>query len=184
MNSRSIRSSANDVSVRSDGYVESDRSSHASIKGNTGNTPQSIFRRGHLLLAIGNVDLLSLSKIGLLCSRQCPAATILEACKQFKQWAADPNATIISGFHSPVEQECLHLLLKGKANIIHCPAREIETMRLAKEWKLALAADRMLIVSPFAARRATRKNIYQRNQLVADLADDLYIPYRRTRRQS
>jgi hypothetical protein len=129
------------------------------------------------MASIGNAALLNRHKTGLLCSRQCPADKILEAYDQFKEWAADPETTVISSFHSPVEQECLRLLLKGRANIILCPAREIEHMRIPNDWKPALTNKRMLILSPFKPRRPDRLTIDRRNHLVADLADQLNIPY-------
>jgi len=129
------------------------------------------------MAGVGNAPLFDRHKTGLLCSRKCPAAKILEAHSCFKEWASDPEKTVISGFHSPVEQECLRLLLKGQANIIICPAREIEHMRISAEWKPAIEAGRMLILSPFAEKRASAHAIDRRNHLVADLADKLYIPY-------
>lgn len=141
------------------------------------NPIQSIQINGQPVAAIGHADLLHRPKTGLLCSRKCPADKILEACDQFKEWAANPETTVVSGFHSPVEKECLRLLLKGKASIILCPARQIETMQFSKDWKTALDQDRMLIVSPFTEKRADVRTIDRRNQLVADLSDYLYIPY-------
>ena len=141
------------------------------------NKIQSIQLNGQSVAAIGNADLLNRPKTGLLCSRKCPADKILEAYDQFKAWAADPETTVISGFHSPVEKECLRLLLKGKASIILCPARQIETMQLSNPWKSALDEGRMLILSPFTEKRADARTIDRRNHFVADLADDLYIPY-------
>ena len=129
------------------------------------------------IAALGNTALLKKTKIGLFCSRKCPAIKILEAYDKFKKWAADPEATIISGFHSPVEKECFKLLLAGKANIILCPARELDHMRILKEWQLALDDGRMLIISPFKEKRADKQTTFERNQLVAQLADELYVPY-------
>jgi predicted Rossmann fold nucleotide-binding protein DprA/Smf involved in DNA uptake len=126
---------------------------------------------------IGNVHLVNKRKQGLLCSRKCPADKILEAFDLFKLWAANPETTIVSGFHSPVEKECLRLLLKGKANIILSPARQIETMQLSKDWKTAPDEGRMLILSPFIEKRADARTIDRRNHFVADLSDTLYIPY-------
>ena len=126
---------------------------------------------------IGDLALMRNRKYGLLCSRRCPANTILEAYELFRTWADDPGVTVISGFHSPVEKECLRLLLEGEANMIFCPAREIESMRLPKNWGNALDEGRMLILSPFAEKRADRSAICRRNQIVADLADELCVPY-------
>jgi len=129
------------------------------------------------LETVGNTSLLKYHKAGLFCSRKCPADKILEAYDRFKEWASNPEMTVISGFHSPVEKECLRLLLKGKASIILCPAREIGHLRLSKDWESTLDEGRMLILSPFTEKRADTRTIARRNQLVADLADDLYIPY-------
>jgi len=123
---------------------------------------------------IGEKMLIEHRKQGLLCSRRCPAATILEAHDRFKLWAKDPSISVVSGFHSPVEKECLRLLLCGQAGVILCPAREIEHLRLRPEWKPALEAGRMLILSPFNNRQPDADTC---DRLVADLADHLYIPY-------
>jgi len=68
-------------------------------------------------------------------------------------------------------------LLAGKANIILCPARELEHLRISKEWRSALEAERMLIISPFKERRSDLKTTFQRNELVVQLANELYVPY-------
>ena len=139
--------------------------------------PESIQCNNESVAAIGNTALLNRHKIALFCSRKCPAGKIMEAYDQFKKWAKNPEITIISGFHSPIEKECFKLLLAGKANIILCPAREIEHMRILQEWRPALDEGRMLIISPFKDRRADLKTTAQRNELVVQLADELYVPY-------
>ena len=141
------------------------------------NQIQPILLNDQTFSVIGNVCLLDRHLTGLLCSRKCPADKILEAHDQFKAWAANPETTIISSFHSPVEKECLRLLLKGRANIILCPAREIEHMQIPKDWKPALDSDRMLILSPFTEKRTDARTTDRRNQLVVDLAEELHIPY-------
>lgn len=50
-------------------------------------------------------------------------------------------------------------------------------MRISKEWKPALDAGRMLILSPFTEKRADARTIEHRNQLLAELSDELYLPY-------
>jgi len=137
----------------------------------------SIEINGKPFKAIGNRCLLDGHLAGLLCSRKCPADKILEAYDQFKEWAANPETTIIGSFHSPVEKECLRLLLKGQANIIFCPAREIEHMQISKDWKPALDSNRMLILSPFTEKRTDRHTAQERNKLVLQLADTLYVPF-------
>ena len=87
--------------------------------------------------------------------------------------------TIISGFHSPVEQEALIVLLRGPQPVILCPARSLARMRLKPAYWTALEAGRLLLLSPFAesVHRATIEMAYQRNRFVAALADRVLIAY-------
>jgi len=52
--------------------------------------------------------------------------------------------TVISGFHSLVEQECLAVLLRGPQPVIVCPARGLARMRLKREYKEPMVAGRLL----------------------------------------
>ena len=85
----------------------------------------------------------------------------------------------IGGFHSPVEKECLRVLLRGEQPIIICPARSVENMRLKPEWKRALSENRLLILSIFAGkfRRSTVELARQRNKFVAALADKILVAH-------
>jgi hypothetical protein len=61
---------------------------------------------------LGNTDLLNLQKVAFLCSRKCPAAVVLKSY----DWAIeqrDNGVCVISGFHSRIEKDVLHYLLKG-----------------------------------------------------------------------
>ena len=61
----------------------------------------------------------------------------------------DTDTTIIGGFQSPMEKECLDLLLRGTASVVICPARGLNRMRTPKSWQNPLAEGRMLILSFF-----------------------------------
>jgi predicted Rossmann fold nucleotide-binding protein DprA/Smf involved in DNA uptake len=52
-------------------------------------------------------------------------------------------------------------------------------MRLAAEWKEAIAQNRLLLLSPFPAqqRRATAELAQIRNSFVATLSDTIFITY-------
>ncbi|MBI4026010.1 MAG: SMF family protein [Verrucomicrobia bacterium] len=93
---------------------------------------------------------------------------------QTAKWR-DEGRCIISGFHSPVERECLRILLRGKQPIIICPARSLENMRLPSDWKKPLADGRLLLLSCFSKhhRRVTAELAARRNELVAALADEV-----------
>ena len=128
--------------------------------------------------ALGNLDILSREKLAIFCSVKCPGDLILQtydlACR-----LRDDGVTVIGGFHSPMEQECLRLLLRGRQPIIICPARSIEAMRLPFDWRQPLADGRLLILSPFEAkhRRVTADLAERRNEFVAALADRIFIAH-------
>ena len=121
------------------------------------------------LTAFGNLDLLALPKTALFCSARCPGAAILRAYDQAAHWR-DTGRCIISGFHSPVEQECLRILLRGTPPLILCPARSLPT-RIPAEWQTPLADGRLLILSGFTAaeKRVTTELAIRRNVLVAHI---------------
>ena len=129
------------------------------------------------ITALGNFDLLALPKTALFCSARCPGSVILPTYDQAAKWR-DTGRCVISGFHSPVEKECLHILLRGDAPVILCPARAM-LERLPAQWAIAVASGRMLILSAFAvtATRITAELAARRNEFVAALADDIFIAH-------
>lgn len=130
------------------------------------------------LAALGNLDLLALPKIGLFSSVRCPGHVILTTYDQAAKWR-DAGRCVISGFHSPVEKECLRILLRGSQPIIICPARAIEALRIPTELRTAFDAGRVLYLSPFAKqpRRVTKESALRRNETVAALADEAYVAH-------
>ncbi|MCK5231502.1 MAG: hypothetical protein KAR13_14610, partial [Desulfobulbaceae bacterium] len=83
------------------------------------------------LTVAGNLEILNNQKAprtALFCSRNCPGSLILPAFDHVSA-LRDTGRTVISGFHSHMEQECFNLLLRGTQSIIICPARAIHNMR-------------------------------------------------------
>ncbi len=129
------------------------------------------------LSALGNLDLLALPKAALFCSARCPGGAILPTYDQAAKWR-DAGRCVISGFHSPVEKECLQILLRGDAPVILCPARGM-LERLPAQWAIAVAGGRMLLLSCFPpmSRRVTAELATRRNEFVAALADEVFIAH-------
>lgn len=130
------------------------------------------------LWALGNLAILQRRLLGFFCSTRCPGEMILRTY-DLARILRDAGVTVISGFHSPMEKECLTLLLRGTQPVIVCPARGIEQMRLPTVWKAPLAQGRLLIVSPFAGKqhRITADLARKRNEFVATLADEVFFAY-------
>ena len=130
------------------------------------------------LTVLGNPDLLRTRKTALFCSARTPGDAILRAHDDARRMR-DDGVTVISGFHSPIENECLRILLRGKQPIIISPARAIDEMRVPIECRVAFDAGRVLFVSRFSGqpRRITADSALRRNEMVAALADDAYIAH-------
>ena len=141
-------------------------------------TPEVIWARG-------NIDLLSDKSSAskddlwaLFCSSKCPAEIILKTHDLAQEFKEEGISTI-SGFHSPIEKECLRVLLRGSQPIILSPARSIENMQwLKSDCQKALSEDRLLILSIF--ENQPQKSVLlarPRNHFVAALAGKVFIAH-------
>ena len=124
----------------------------------------------------GNASLLNSQLNALLCSKACPGDKIIEAIDLAQQWRAE-NRAVISGFHTPVEKECLRIFLRGPQRIVVCPARGMDPFQLPADWQMKFKRGELLIVSPFdsSIRRPTKETAELRNKLVVDLARKVTI---------
>jgi predicted Rossmann fold nucleotide-binding protein DprA/Smf involved in DNA uptake len=126
---------------------------------------------------LGNLDLLNLPKTAFLCSRQISASSVLKCY----DWAIAQRAAgncVLSGFHSPIEKDVFHYLLKGNQGIILALARGLKA-QLTPELETAIAQDRLLVISPFdhAVKRVTEQTAEIRNKLMISLADSITVGY-------
>ncbi len=94
----------------------------------------------------------------------------------------DKGIVVIGGFHSPMERECLDLLLRGNQPVILCAAKGLNRMKLGKPARTALKEDRLLVLSPFdqTIRRTTAARAIIRNNLVAAMSEAMLIPHATT----
>ncbi|HNY48921.1 MAG TPA: DNA-processing protein DprA [Smithella sp.] len=130
------------------------------------------------LYAMGNVAVLQRRLLGLICSIKCPGSIILKTFDTIRS-LRDDGVTMIGGFLSPMERDCLDILLRGKQSIVLCPAKRLTGLRLGNEVRKAINENRLLVLSPFAddIRHTTAAQAIRRNNLVAALADALLVPY-------
>ena len=141
-------------------------------------TPETIWARGNINVLPGQNAALTGDLWALFCSSKCPGEIILKA-HDLAQEFRKTGVPTIGGYHSPVEQECLRVLLRGSQPILISPARSIEKMRIKSAWKEALSQDRFLILSIFGNqhKRTTVALANQRNAFVAALADKICIAH-------
>ena len=123
-----------------------------------------------------SLSLLERPLTALFCSSRCPGDLILKAYDA-AQTLRDAGVAVIGGFHTPIEVDCLDILLRGNQPVVVCPARGIGRMRVKRPWKQPLSQGRLLLISPFddAQMRMTRKLAEQRNRFVVDRAAALLV---------
>jgi predicted Rossmann fold nucleotide-binding protein DprA/Smf involved in DNA uptake len=130
------------------------------------------------IFALGNLDILRQRALALFCSVKCPGNLILQTYDLVHE-LRDAGIVVISGFHSPMEKECLSLLLRGKQPVIWCPAKRLTVNRLPKKYAKPISEGRLLMLSPFGERvKRARQDIARfRNEFVAALADQVFVVY-------
>lgn len=130
------------------------------------------------IAVLGDLKILDQQSLALFCSVKCPGNLILQTY-DLAQRLRQSGVTVIGGFHSPMEQECLTILLRGTQPVIVCPARSLSGMRIPAAYKQPLEQGRMLLLSPFAdtVRRATVETAMFRNRFVAAVAGAIFVAH-------
>jgi len=160
--------------------------------------PQRIETVPGVIEAIGDETLLDRKKLSLICSQKCPGDVILKTY-DFARLVRGSGIAIVSGFHSPIEKDCLPILLRGPDPIIIVQAHRLSTSRLPTEWQKAIEAKRLLLLSPFVAavsdrrrrseidatvlvrpntaKRVTAELAAERNRFVAAISDEILVRF-------
>jgi predicted Rossmann fold nucleotide-binding protein DprA/Smf involved in DNA uptake len=128
--------------------------------------------------ALGNLDILPMPLLGFFCATRCPGSVILRTY-DLALALREAGVPVIGGFHTPMEKECLEVLLRGQQPVVICPARSIERLRLPMNWRKPYGEGRLLVLSPFTARqrRPTTELAEYRNRFVATLATNIFVAY-------
>jgi predicted Rossmann fold nucleotide-binding protein DprA/Smf involved in DNA uptake len=127
---------------------------------------------------LGDRKALTQPLLALFCSERCPGDLIIKTCDAATA-LRDAGVAVISGFHSPIERECLRILLRGAQPVVICPARSLERMRVPADWRVPITEGRLLLISPFPPKqnRMTAALAAQRNEFVAALARAVLVVY-------
>ena len=131
----------------------------------------------HSLTGTGNANLLDLPMTAFFASRQCPGAAIRAAM----DWAlqqARAKAVVVSGFHSPLEQSVLKVLIQARSPVVAVLARPVSGAKLPPEWVEPVNQGLMAVVSAnLTTTRLTSEVAMARNNLVAQLATTIVAAY-------
>ena len=130
-----------------------------------------------MLAGLGEQALLTGPMIAFFASRQCPG-TAIRAAMDWVLLQAQTRQVVIGGFHSPLEQSVLQVLLQARSPVVLVLARPIVGAKLNADWLSAIAGGHMTVVSAgTTAQRLTSELAAQRNELVVKLATSVVIAH-------
>jgi predicted Rossmann fold nucleotide-binding protein DprA/Smf involved in DNA uptake len=130
------------------------------------------------LYALGDIAIIRNRLVGLVCSIRCPGSIVIKTFDAIRD-LRDAGAVIVGGFHSPMERQCLDILLRGSQPMVLCAARGLTGLRLGRLARRAVSENRLVVISPFeqSIRRTTAAKAMVRNDLVAALATVVWVPH-------
>lgn len=110
-------------------------------------------------------------------SRQCPGVAIRAAMA----WAieqARSKSPVISGFHSPLEQSVLEVMLTAGVPCVMVIARKLEQAQLPPSWLQAVQGGMAAVVNmQDTAQRLTSELAAHRNDWVAEHAANIVVAH-------
>lgn len=129
------------------------------------------------LVGCGNRDFLDAAPMAFFASRQCSGGAIRAAMN----WAllqVREKQVVVSGFHSPLEQSVLKVLLTARSPAVAVLARPLQGAKLPPEWIEPLVQRQLAVVSSVAtASRLTQSLATARNAQVAQLAKMIVVAH-------
>lgn len=134
-------------------------------------------RNGLAMTGLGSQALLAVPMTAFFASRQCPG-TAIRAAMDWALQQARAKAVVVSGFHSPLEQSILKILIEAHSPVVAVLARPVEGAKLPPEWIEPLAQGQMAVVSAATATtRLTGEVAMARNNLVAQLTTHIVVAH-------
>jgi predicted Rossmann fold nucleotide-binding protein DprA/Smf involved in DNA uptake len=123
---------------------------------------------------LGNKAILKIKKTAFLCSRKVTSGAVMK-CYDWATEMRDKGVCVISGFHSMIEKDVLHFLLKGKQPIILVIGRAMYRSKLPEELQKAIDEKRLLIISPVVQTlmRNTKESALIRNKYITEQAEKI-----------
>ncbi len=129
---------------------------------------------------VGDATILGRPKIALFCSVKCPGKLILDTYDLAKRFRNE-CVLVISPFHSPMEQECLRILLRSPNPVIWALARGLYRQIPSKpvDCRTAVAEGRLVMATTFpdTVRHITAITATTRNRLVVDIASGVVVAH-------
>jgi DNA processing protein len=129
------------------------------------------------LWGVGDPALLNYPLLGIISARQADPDLALKSSQLLKQLASLSNVAFVSGWHSPLEEEALRILLAQEATIVLCVAKSLDRFipSMGVESRVTDGKALLLTHCSTKAKRITRNASMRRNELIVELAKSLLV---------
>lgn len=125
----------------------------------------------------GEPAILTGKLLGILSARQIDHDLALKSSQLLKQVASLKSISFIGGWHSPLEEEALRILLASQAPIVFCVPKSLNQFTPSVEVNNRVHQGQGLLLTHCSAKakRISRDASLRRNQLVVGLAGALLV---------
>jgi predicted Rossmann fold nucleotide-binding protein DprA/Smf involved in DNA uptake len=125
----------------------------------------------------GEQAILNRRLLGVISARQIDADLALKSSAILKQLSTLNEVAFIGGWHSPLEEEALHILSSQRASIVFCVSKSLHRFVPSAALESQVSRGEALLLTHCSpkAKRISRDASIRRNQLVTCLATALLV---------
>ncbi len=134
-------------------------------------------RKPQTLWCVGDPAILNGKLLGIISARKIDPDLALKTSQLLKQLASLGNVSFISGWHSPLEEEALNILLSHPVQLIFCVPKSLNRFVPGLDIENRISQGRALLLThcSYRAKRITRDASLRRNHLVAGVGKGLLV---------
>ena len=124
----------------------------------------------------GDLTILNNTLLGIISARQIDSDLASESSQLLKQLVSK-DVSFVGGWHSPLEEEALRVLLAQDASIIFCVSKSLDRCIPSIEVDSRVVQGQALLLTHCSpkAKRITRDASMRRNDLVVELAKAVLV---------
>lgn len=134
-------------------------------------------RRPPKLWCLGEQAILNRRLLGIISARRFDSVLALKSSEILKQVSALKEVAFIGGWHSPLEEEALGILLAQGASLVVCVSKSLKRFIPSNEINRRIEQREALLLTHCSpkAKRISRGASIRRNELVVGLAAGLLV---------
>jgi predicted Rossmann fold nucleotide-binding protein DprA/Smf involved in DNA uptake len=125
----------------------------------------------------GDLTILNHTLLGIISARQVDSDLASECSQLLKQLVFLKDVSFVGGWHSPLEEEALRVLIAQEASIVFCVSKSLDRFVPSIELGSRVSEGQALLLTHCSpkAKRITRDASIRCNQLVVELAKALLV---------